>query len=219
LQIHVQEACMRSELAYSAGSAREFPRDGLPEIALLGRSNVGKSSLLNALLGRRQLARTSRTPGRTRRIQFYRIDAAAYLVDLPGYGYARVPRGEREAWRGLVESYLRGARTSLRGALLLVDVRRELGDEEQGLLAWLEAEGIATELALVKADTLGRGKAQTRARVLAGTALPAVVGVVPVSARLGWGLGDLAGWIDATLGVKLRTAQGKPLAKEPPSQS
>lgn len=210
---------MRSEIAYSAGSAREFPRDGLPEIALLGRSNVGKSSLLNALLGRRQLARTSRTPGRTRRIQFYRIDAAAYLVDLPGYGYAKVPRDEREAWRELVESYLRGTRTSLRGALLLVDVRRELGDQEQGLLAWLEAEGIATELALVKADTLGRGKAQSRARVLAGTALPAVVGVVPVSARLGWGLGDLARWIDATLGVKLRTADGKPLAEERASRS
>ncbi len=203
---------MRSELAYSAGSAREFPRDGLPEIALLGRSNVGKSSLLNALLGRRQLARTSRTPGRTRRIQFYRVDGAAYLVDLPGYGYARVSRDERQAWRGLVESYLRGTRESLRAALLLVDVRRELGEEELGLLAWLEAEHLATRLALVKADTVGRGKAQARARALAETQLSTVVGVVAVSARLGWGLGDLAGWIDATLGVTLRTADGKPLA-------
>src|SRR5215510_4048342 len=141
LQIHVQETRMKSELAYNAGDPREFPRDGLPEIALLGRSNVGKSSLLNALLGRRQLARTSRTPGRTRRIQFYRIDAAAYLVDLPGYGYAKVPRDERQAWRGMVESYLRGTRSNLRGALLLVDVRRELGEDEQDLLAWLAREG------------------------------------------------------------------------------
>ena len=201
---------MRSELAYSAGEAREFPCDGLPEIALLGRSNVGKSSLLNALLGRRQLARTSRTPGRTRRIQFYRVDGAAYLVDLPGYGYAKVSRQEREAWRGLVESYLRGTRPSLRAALLLIDVRRDLGDDELGLLAWLEAEGIAAELALVKADTVGRGKAGTRARKLA-VELPALAGVVAVSSRAGWGLGDLATWIHATLGVQLRTADGKPL--------
>jgi GTP-binding protein len=215
LQIHVQERRMKSELAYSAGTAREFPCDGLPEVALLGRSNVGKSSLLNALLGRRQLARTSRTPGRTRRIQFYRVDGAAYLVDLPGYGYAKVAREEREAWRGLVESYLRGTRASLRGALLLIDVRRELGDDELGLLAWLEAEGIGTELALVKADTLGRGQAGTRARVLAATALPGVVGVVAVSARKGWGLGDLALWIEERAGVKLRTSDGKPLVLGP----
>ena len=204
---------MKSELAYSAGGAREFPRDGLPEIALLGRSNVGKSSLLNALLGRKQLARTSRTPGRTRRIQFYRIDGAAYLVDLPGYGYAKVARDERQALRVLVESYLRGTRSSLRGSLLLVDVRRELGDDELGLLAWLAAEQIPTELVLVKADTLGRGAAKTRARTLGAEALSGVDGVVAVSARLGWGLGDLARWIDERLGVELRSADGKRLAE------
>jgi GTP-binding protein len=203
---------MRSELAYSAGAAHDFPRDGLPEVALLGRSNVGKSSLLNALLGRRKLARTSRTPGRTRRIHFYRVDGSAYLVDLPGYGFAKAPREERAAWRGLVESYLRGTRASLRGALLLVDVRRELGEAERELLAWLAAEGIAVEIALVKADTLGRGQARTRARSLATAELPAVAGVVAVSARLGWGLAELAGWVDAKLGVQLRTAEGQPLA-------
>ena len=123
---------LRAELAVTAASPKAFPTDGLPEIAFVGRSNVGKSSLLNRLAERRQLARTSRTPGKTRLVHFYRLDLrfeseaktpgespmqvqSVLLVDLPGYGYAKVSKAERIAWRRLVESYLE-ARPVLRAA-------------------------------------------------------------------------------------------------------
>src|SRR5512132_4111600 len=101
----------------------DFPPESLPEIAVVGRSNVGKSSLINAVTGQDGLARTSRTPGRTRLINWFEIDGKFELVDLPGYGYAEVSRAMRESWRPLIESYLSGRKT-LAGVVLLVDVRR-----------------------------------------------------------------------------------------------
>src|SRR5579864_3525729 len=97
---------MVSEFVTSSASPDQFPADGLPEVAFLGRSNVGKSSLINALVGRSGLAFTSSTPGRTQTINFYRIDGKLNFVDLPGYGYARVPREVTAQWKGLIESYL-----------------------------------------------------------------------------------------------------------------
>jgi GTP-binding protein len=146
------------ELAHDADGPKQFPRDGLAEVAILGRSNVGKSTFLNALVGRRRLARTSRRPGKTRRIHFYRLDSSAYLVDFPGFGYAAVGRKERRSWRQLVESYLRGTRAELRGALLLVDPRRGLQPDELDLLEWLAAEKIESRVILTKIDKLKRGE-------------------------------------------------------------
>ncbi len=143
---------VNAELAHDAAELAQFPTDGLPEVAVLGRSNVGKSSFINRLVGRRQLARTSSTPGKTRRIHFYRLEQSVYLVDLPGFGYAAVSRVEQRAWRPLVESYLRGSRAALRGCVLLVDVRRGPQQEERELLDWLAAERIPTRLALTKAE-------------------------------------------------------------------
>src|SRR5271157_5720027 len=97
---------LKAEFVVSSASPQMFPSDGLPEIAFLGRSNVGKSSLLNALAGRKGLAFTSNTPGRTQTINFYRIEGAFYFVDLPGYGYARVPAEFQRAWKKLIEQYL-----------------------------------------------------------------------------------------------------------------
>jgi GTP-binding protein len=127
------------------------------EIALAGRSNVGKSSLINALTGQDGLARTSRTPGRTRLVNWFEIDGKFHLVDLPGYGYAEVSRDMRESWRPLIESYL-AQRKSLAGVLLLIDVRRGVQDEELDFVPWLEARETPIVVALTKADKLAKNK-------------------------------------------------------------
>jgi GTP-binding protein len=158
---------VKVELAHTAADPPGFPTDGLPEIALLGRSNVGKSSFLNALVGRRSLARTGATPGKTRLVHFYRVEDACYLVELPGYGHAPVSKSEQRTWRPRVESYLRGIRRTFVGALLLVDVRRDLESEERDLLAWLARERIPANLVLTKSDELKPGKAASRRRALA----------------------------------------------------
>lgn len=139
----------------AAGRAADFPPAGPPEIAFAGRSNVGKSSAINALLGRRAVARTSKTPGRTQTINFYSLGNVARFVDLPGYGYARVPKPLREQWRELVGSYLRN-RTSLVGVVLVMDARHPLTELDVQLLEWL---GRFPTLALLsKADKLSRGE-------------------------------------------------------------
>jgi GTP-binding protein len=184
------------ELVRDAAHPREFPEDGLPEIALVGRSNAGKSTLLNALVGRHRLARTSSTPGKTRRIHFYRVQRALYLVDLPGYGYATGSREERAEWRPIVQGYLGAGRGALRGVVLLTDVRRGVSDDERDLIAWLAAHGVPARVALSKADKLGherRGRAVQRAE----TALTGLgdVAVAALAARTGLGMGAIAEWV------------------------
>jgi len=141
----------------SAAKPDQFPAPTLPEIAVVGRSNVGKSSLINALTGNAGLARTSRTPGRTRLVNWFEIGGNFMLVDLPGYGYAEVSRDMRESWRPLIESYL-AERKSLAGVLLLIDVRRGPGDEELDFVPWLEAREVPIVVALTKSDKLPKNK-------------------------------------------------------------
>ncbi|MBK9031203.1 MAG: YihA family ribosome biogenesis GTP-binding protein [Myxococcales bacterium] len=151
----------------SATRPVEFPVADLPEIAFAGRSNVGKSSLLNMLAGVSGLARTSRTPGRTRLLNWFHVALpratgghdACYFVDLPGYGFASVDRGMRASWRPLMESYL-GERTTLKVVVLLIDIRRGVEDDERDFVPWLLQRDLSVVTVLTKADKLGKAKRQ-----------------------------------------------------------
>jgi GTP-binding protein len=193
---------LHSELLTVASKPGEFPRAELPEVAFLGRSNVGKSSLLNKLVHRKQLARTSTTPGKTRLVHWYRVERSAgalCFVDLPGYGYARVGQEERRRWKVLVEAYLE-KRDGLRAAVLLQDLRRDVSDDERLLLEWLAERRIPALVALTKADKLGMGRRGARARELAGQLGLARERVVTTSAERGLGIAELWRAIDAELG-------------------
>ncbi len=140
----------------------QLPPDGRPEIALVGRSNVGKSSLLNALLGRKNLARTSNQPGKTRQMNYYLINDSFYFVDLPGYGYARVSKSEQEKWGKLIERYLRERKTLL-GVLQLIDSRHEPQESDVHMYQWLAQQGLFTVVAATKVDKIARGNWQKSA--------------------------------------------------------
>ena len=135
------------------------PESALPEVAFAGRSNVGKSSLLNALVRRKSFARVSRTPGRTREINFFRVNNTFVLVDLPGYGYARISKTKKAEWRPMIESYLRRT-TQLRGIVLLLDIRREPSEDDRAMLDFLAELGVPAIVALTKADKLTKTDAR-----------------------------------------------------------
>ena len=140
-----------------ASTATALPGGALPEIAFAGRSNVGKSSLVNALTGRRTLARTSNTPGRTRQINFFDLDARLMLVDLPGYGYAEASKAEVRRWTTLLRSYLK-SRGALRRVCLLIDSRHGIKDVDHPLMVMLDAVGVSYQIVLTKTDKLGPGE-------------------------------------------------------------
>ena len=165
-------------------------------MAFLGRSNVGKSSLLNALAGARDLARVSSRPGRTRLVNFYRVGNEMYLADLPGYGYARVPEAMRQGWEKLVTSYLVGREPLVLG-VFLVDLRHEPMEGDRMLQAFLDHHRLPYVVAATKADTMGRGEATRRTQALRRVIVRAAVVVVAVSAKTGDGVPALWGTIRA----------------------
>jgi GTP-binding protein len=150
---------MQVEFITSAHQKRHYPPPGKPEIAFAGRSNVGKSSLINVLVNRKGIARTSSQPGRTQAINFFCIDQRLFFVDLPGYGYARVPLRIKKSWQKMVETYLR-TRPNLRAVIVILDIRREPTPGDRALLHWLTHYGIEIIPVLTKADKLSRPKRQ-----------------------------------------------------------
>jgi GTP-binding protein len=170
-------------LAASADQPADYPADGLPQVAFAGRSNVGKSSLINALLGRRRLAHTSRTPGRTQRIHFYRINDAFHFVDLPGYGFAQVPLEVKRRWGPMVRTYLERS-AQLVGVVQIVDLRHPPSREDRQLRDWLVEYRRRHWVVATKADkvTLNRRPVHLR-QIAAGLALAAEndAALLPVS--------------------------------------
>jgi GTP-binding protein len=144
------------ECTFFNGSTRleTLPEANLPEIAFAGRSNVGKSSLVNALTGRNTLARTSNTPGRTQQLNFFNLGSRLTLVDMPGYGYAKAPKTEIERWTRVVRTYLKG-RTSLRRVLLLIDGRHGVKTTDEPVMKMLDEAAVSYQLVLTKADKIG----------------------------------------------------------------
>ena len=167
------------------------PEAKWPEVAFAGRSNVGKSSLLNRLIRRKRFARVSNTPGRTREVNFFLVNDRFVLVDLPGYGYARISKERRAEWRPLIENYLRSS-TELRGIVQLLDVRHDPTGDDRQMLAFLASVGVPTLFAVTKVDKLTA--AQRAARIAAVTnALERTADqVIPFSAVTGEGRDELA---------------------------
>ncbi len=183
---------MGHKAAFVAGASdpAHLPRLPHPEIAFAGRSNVGKSSLLNRLVGQHKLARVSKTPGRTQQINFFLIDERLTFVDLPGYGFARVPLPVREQWKQLVEGYL-STRRNLRAVVVIVDLRRGVEEDDAQLLNYLHVQGIPAILVATKADKLAYGARQRRAREMTDGLDQPVAALVICSAESGEGIEQL----------------------------
>lgn len=180
-----------AEFITSATAPSHYPPASYPEIAFAGRSNVGKSSLINALVQKKGLAKTSTTPGRTRLINFFLINETWRFVDLPGYGYAKVSAEMKQQWRPMVEAYLTG-RNNLRLLLLILDIRRDPGSSDLDFIAWLRASGIPFLPVVTKTDKLSRSQVlQRRNKIEALLDLPEKGKMIVFSAKTGAGRNEL----------------------------
>ena len=161
---------LSAEFVKSATKPSEYPPGNLPEVAIAGKSNVGKSSLINTLVSRKNLAKTSSQPGRTQTLNFFRVNEKLSLVDLPGYGFAKAPLEARRAWKPMVETYLQ-TREAIRLVILILDSRRGMSPEDSTLLDWLEYHEIPALIVLTKADKLSQFERARQKKGLAAVPL------------------------------------------------
>ncbi len=180
-----------TSLAAIGTNFSHYPVDGRPEIAFVGKSNVGKSTLINAILGRKALARTSSQPGKTRTINFYDVNGQMYIVDLPGYGYAKAPKTEIAKWGKMIEEYLE-KREALRAIILLIDIRHEPGKNDVMMYEWLKHYGYAIVIAATKSDKLNRSQVPKQLSVIRKTfGLGAEDVLIPFSGEKKTGVDEL----------------------------
>ncbi|MFD2612545.1 ribosome biogenesis GTP-binding protein YihA/YsxC [Paenibacillus gansuensis] len=158
----------QAEFMISAAGPAQFPEDALPEIALAGRSNVGKSSLINKMILRKNLARTSSQPGKTQLLNYYRINESLYFVDFPGYGYAKVSKTQREQWGRMIEEYLK-TREPLKLILHVIDLRHEPSKDDQAMYDWLKHYGLPVCIVATKADKIPKSKWQKHIKMVKET--------------------------------------------------
>jgi len=184
----------------SAVTPGHYPPDDLPEVAFAGRSNVGKSSLINKILNRKKLVRTSKTPGRTQLLNFFEINELWRFVDLPGYGYAKVPAEVQKRWRPMVESYLT-TRVNLRGMVWLLDIRREVSKEDLTLWDWLQAKQVTVIIVITKADKLSKNKRNKQAASIAKSLGRKAQELIQFSATSGEGTDEIWQALRQLLGV------------------
>ncbi|MEC0225544.1 ribosome biogenesis GTP-binding protein YihA/YsxC [Paenibacillus alba] len=198
----------QAEFIISAVGPSQYPEDALPEIALAGRSNVGKSSLINCLISRKNLARTSSQPGKTQTLNYYKINQDLYFVDLPGYGYAKVSKTKREQWGKFIESYLMN-RETLRLVMQLVDLRHPPSKDDQAMYEWLRHNDVPVIVIATKADKIPKSRWSKHIKIVRET-LGMDKGVQPLmfSSELGLGKDELWGILEQAI------AYGEPTAEE-----
>lgn len=189
-----------AEFISSAVKPSQYPQESVPEIAFAGRSNAGKSSLINALVNRKHLAKTSATPGKTRLINFFMINKAFYLVDLPGYGYAKVSHDERKRWKPMIERYV-ASRTTLKGIVIISDIRRIPSVEEIDLSNWLADLDIPAIWILSKADKLSKNEQFRQRQAVAKTLCVSRENLIVFSAKTRQGMELLWERIEGTLHI------------------
>ncbi|PQD96343.1 YihA family ribosome biogenesis GTP-binding protein [Pradoshia eiseniae] len=158
----------QAEIVMSAVKPEQYPTDGFPEFALAGRSNVGKSSFINKMINRKGLARTSSKPGKTQTLNFYKLNETIFFVDVPGYGYAKVSKTEREAWGKMIETYIT-TREPLRAMLLIIDLRHKPSADDVMMYDFLKHYEIPTIVIATKADKIPKGKWQKHLKVVRDT--------------------------------------------------
>ncbi|HSQ33740.1 MAG TPA: ribosome biogenesis GTP-binding protein YihA/YsxC [Peptostreptococcaceae bacterium] len=180
-----------SEITMSAVNKSQYPDEGIPEIALVGRSNVGKSSTVNTLLNRRNFARISQTPGKTRTINFYLINNEFFFTDLPGYGYAKIAKSEKEKWGQIMERYLED-REELCAIFLLVDIRHEPTNDDVMMYEWIKHFGYNCVVIATKSDKISRGQYQKHINIIRKKLqLDADEKIIPISSLKKTGVEDV----------------------------